>query len=1258
MMGSPSDMLSTARILFEEGRTEESLRLVEAAYEISQDPKILRKIKRLEAVLADEKENHSSKTQQPSNAAAEARFLEEKARSLFLGGNLSAALVKLEKAFSLCPTEKLQRRIDRLKTLLKQCAREDEAENRASESSASSDSGEDSRPNDNIQLHKLENTVPHSAHLDKLADKAMNLSIHEDQPKLVSYIELSPGFCLPKMIYEKLYSYQREGVVWLWNLHKNTCGGILADDMGLGKTFQSIAFLAGYLNSEDSLRKRRTAMVLAPVSVINTWQAEFSKWAPSLRVFTYYEASKSARLRGLAGVQRCGGILLTTYSTLAAGVRDLAVNQNAATGTWRSKLTDDNLSTDLHFHGETFTWDYLVLDEAHKIKNPSTKAAKAVRALSSKHRILLTGTAVQNNLRELWSLYDFTHRGQLLGSQKTFLLQYEKPITRSRERDATAAERLHGKLMADSLYKMIEPYFLRRTKSDVLTGTPTETVASSTKEPLEQNQKGKLPRKNEIVVWLYLSPLQESIYRDFLKLDHVKELLFGTTKRSPLVELTILKKLCDHPRLLSTDQCANLGLDVSRALPARNGTTEIRVPSSERLLQESGKLSFLVRLLERFQVEAVEKGRPAHRTLVFSQSLRLLDMAELVILDMNKRDVRQELPKHRVLRLDGRLKKLSERVDVLEQFERDPSYTVMLLTTQVGGVGLTILSADRVVILDPSWNPAVDAQAVDRVYRIGQKSNVVVYRLITCATVEEKIYRRQVFKDSVIRQTTGAQSDEVELYRYFTRQELRALFTLSEDIRFSATQHQLAKLHGGHKRNSDTDLDEHLAFITGPTMEDLVFQISDHDALFSCPDLEGPPSDSPNSVMARKFAERQLYLGEAALRGERINSLPGTGGFVTASSLMESVVSQHPRPPPPPDLFIPSKADTKRPMFNVPACNYYSQPRLLDMTRGLLSERQSDPLPAVGTAVAPQNRRSEDAHRIVPAPAPLSRNIPNSAEPVVVLSKEQTIQIDGSESPLRPGPASQHSSAVDDLKAAPSRVSSNALPETEEGSKPQSGTLDPRKKPPAPSLADDLVASFTEMSIVESGTPAKSGIPPIAGLNISTTPSTPARLLAESAEPGRFAVPTTPLFSVKPTNRATSTPFAIRPTTQCSDAEIIDLDISQTVDDEQLQNSVQMKSLRKSLAKSGLLILEEPPESTPKSPVYPSTSLGMKVDLESEMSVDTSHKAPPSVDGEVHLVEDSCEVDANGSTTSSQVSAPSYLRLSESVDMIEPSISE
>lgn len=238
---------------------------------------------------------------------------------------------------------------------------------------------------------------------------------------------------------------------------------------------------------------------------------------------------------------------------------------------------------------------------------------------------------------------------------------------RSRERDASGAERLHGKLMADSLQKMIAPYILRRTKADTLTKL---VVGDSSK---------RLPRKNEIVVWVFLSPLQETIYRDFLKLDHVKELLFGATKRSPLVELTILKKLCDHPRLLSPDQCANLGLEVSQGLPG----SDIRAPSREVLLKESGKLVFLVRLLEKFQEDALATGRPAHRTLIFSQSLRLLNMAEAAIIGVNESTSRRpELPKHRVLRLDGRLTKLSERLDILETFAKDRSYTAMLLTTQ------------------------------------------------------------------------------------------------------------------------------------------------------------------------------------------------------------------------------------------------------------------------------------------------------------------------------------------------------------------------------------------------------------------------------------------------------------------------------------------------------------------------------------------------------------------------------------------------
>ncbi len=366
---------------------------------------------------------------------------------------------------------------------------------------------------------------------------------------------------------------------------------------------------------------------------------------------------------------------------LVSGIQDIGADQSGKSSTpWRSAAGPNQV--DIYGGASSFTYDYVILDEAHRIKNTSTKIAKAVRALSSEHRLLLTGTAVQNNLRELWSLFDFTHAGRLLGTQKTFLTEYEKPIMRSRERDASGAERLHGKLMADSLHKMISPYILRRTKADSL------------KHLSATDGSRRMPRKNEIVVWVYLSPLQETIYRDFLKLDHVKELLFGATKRSPLVELTILKKLCDHPRLLSTDQCANLGLDVSEALPG----SEIRAPSRMALLKESGKLAFLVRLLEQFQQEALETGKPAHRTLVFSQSLRLLNMAEAAIIGRNEAPGRpRELPKHRILRLDGRLKKLQERLSILEDFAADKSYTAMLLTTQVKytHAPLTTISTSR-----------------------------------------------------------------------------------------------------------------------------------------------------------------------------------------------------------------------------------------------------------------------------------------------------------------------------------------------------------------------------------------------------------------------------------------------------------------------------------------------------------------------------------------------------------------------------------
>uniref|UniRef100_A0A3Q4GTZ2 Excision repair cross-complementation group 6-like n=1 Tax=Neolamprologus brichardi TaxID=32507 RepID=A0A3Q4GTZ2_NEOBR len=383
------------------------------------------------------------------------------------------------------------------------------------------------------------------------------------------------------------------------------------------------------------------------------------------------------------------------------------------------------------------------------------------------NRVLLTGTPVQNNLREMWALFDFACQGTLLGMAKTFKAEYENPITRAREKDATPGEKA------------------TRNKEHLEDHVPNLEADSGAVMP-------KLTRKNDLIVWTYLSAVQEDIYRQFISLDHIRELLLTT--RSPLAELNILKKLCDHPRLLSAAAIAKLGLEESAAecqeSTEANDHSIISVPD-HTLISESGKMVFLFSLLDRLRQEG-------HRTLVFAHYRKVLDIIERILGNRG----------FKVLRLDGTITQITERERLISLFQTDRRYSVFLLTTQVGGVGITLTAADRVVIYDPSWNPATDAQAVDRAYRIGQTENVVIYRLITCGTVEEKIYRRQVFKDSLIRQNTG---DKKNPFRYFSKQELKELFTL-EDTQSSSTQLQLQALHARHRR-TDPELDKHIAHL-------------------------------------------------------------------------------------------------------------------------------------------------------------------------------------------------------------------------------------------------------------------------------------------------------------------------------------------------------------------------------------------------------------------------------------------------------------
>ncbi|KAM6124800.1 DNA excision repair protein ERCC-6-like [Phoenicopterus ruber ruber] len=601
--------------------------------------------------------------------------------------------------------------------------------------------------------------------------------------------------------------------------------------MGLGKTIQVIAFLSGMFDAELI----RHVLLIMPTTLVSSWLAEFACWTPGLRVKEFHGTSKTERTRNLERVQRKNGIVVTSYQMLINNWKQLASS-----------------------HEQEFVWDYVILDEAHKIKCPSNKTTKCVYAIPAKHRLLLTGTPVQNNLQEMWSLFDFACQGSLLGTAKTFRMEYENPITRARQKDATPGEKALGLKISENLMTIIKPYFLRRTKEDIKTNHADKPDAPLPEDPSENSAPvvPSLTRKNDFVVWVYLAPVQEEIYRNFLSLDHVKEVLMTT--RSPLAELTVLKKLCDHPRLLSARACAQLGLeeqeyseqDHRSEAGLLSGANKIDHLSDETVIQESGKMVFLVGLLERLREEG-------HQTLVFSQSRKMLDIIEHVL----------SCRRFKIMRIDGTVTHLTEREKRINAFQSNKDYSVFLLTTQVGGVGITLTAASRVVIFDPSWNPATDAQAVDRAYRIGQKENVVIYRLITCGTVEEKIYRRQVFKDSLIRQTTG---DKKNPYRYFSKQELRELFTL-EDTRTSATQIQLQSLHAT-QRKSDPQLDEHIAYLHSLEM----FGISDHDLIYT---REIAHEEQVESEEAHQYIQRRVQKAhelvqlESQLRDQRMEGI-------------------------------------------------------------------------------------------------------------------------------------------------------------------------------------------------------------------------------------------------------------------------------------------------------------------------------------------------------------------------------------------------
>jgi DNA excision repair protein ERCC-6 len=522
------------------------------------------------------------------------------------------------------------------------------------------------------------------------------------------------GLQVPKYVYSHLYPHQKECLEWLHLLHERNTGGILGDDMGLGKTVQIASFLGAMVQSG-----RVHVMLLAcPASVLLQWVRELHKWYPPLRVVLLHGSG--------SGVTSAG----RTYEQL---VNEVTIPRDDERNTGGIIVTTyENLRQYQHFFMD-INWDYVILDEGHRIRNPDAEITLVCKQLRTVHRIILTGTPIQNRLKELWSLFDFVYPGKL-GTLPTFEDEFVLPIRTGGYASASRMQVVMAYKCALVLRDLIQPYMLRRTKKEIQDVT-------------------NIPEKKEQIIFCKLSDAQRADYQTFLRSSEVEKVL--ALQIRPFRAISILRHICNHTDLLSTTGQTESGCHSLSAGARRHEDPDFGSP------ERSGKMQVLAKILEIWKQQK-------HRVLIFTQTRKMLDILQ--------RFVTFELG-YSTCRLDGTTN-VRERQRLLDTFNAsDSNIFAFLLTTKAGGIGVNLVGADRVLIFDPDWNPSTDIQARERSWRIGQTKNVTIYRLITSGTIEEKIYHRQIFKQYL----TNKVLHDPKRKRCFNRHSLRDLFVLTDD---------------------------------------------------------------------------------------------------------------------------------------------------------------------------------------------------------------------------------------------------------------------------------------------------------------------------------------------------------------------------------------------------------------------------------------------------------------------------------------------
>jgi len=464
-------------------------------------------------------------------------------------------------------------------------------------------------------------------------------------------------FKIPKKIQADLRDYQKEAYDWMSRLAYWGAGALLADDMGLGKTVEAITLML-------SRAKDGPQLVVAPTSVILNWKSEITRFAPSLTP-----------------------LVLNTLGTDRESMVKEAGKNDVVITSYGILVTEEELLS-----GKK--WNTIVLDEAHTIKNRNTKMSKAAMQLEGDFRLLLTGTPLQNHLSEMWNLFEFANPG-LLGSFNSFADNFIVPV-----------EKNHDKDQQKLLKKIVQPFILRRTKTEVLS---------------------QLPQKTEITLKVQLSQEEWAFY-DTIRENALIALKSGESNQmQTLAEITRLRQAACNVRLL-----------------------EPKLPI------ESSKTEALLNLVD-------ELTANHHRALVFSQFTSHL---ALIKEQLDKRKIQYEY-------LDGSTTP-NMRARLVKKFQTGDA-PLFLISLKAGGLGLNLTAADYVIHLDPWWNPAIEDQASDRAYRIGQDKPVTVYRIIAADTIEEKILELHKTKKSM----ADALLEGSDIVTTMTKEDMMQLLTLS-----------------------------------------------------------------------------------------------------------------------------------------------------------------------------------------------------------------------------------------------------------------------------------------------------------------------------------------------------------------------------------------------------------------------------------------------------------------------------------------------